>query len=76
MIEGLDEDLLLTLIKNQKKIKMKETRGEFVGNYNLLIIIDDCMAEKLRYKDIFNQVFFNGRHYNITLIVTVQDVKG
>jgi hypothetical protein len=34
------------------------------------------MAEKLRYKDIFNMLFYNGRHYNITLIVTCQDVKG
>ena len=76
VIDGLDEDLLMALMKNQRKIKMKESRGEFVGNYNLLVIIDDCMAEKLRYKDIFNMVFFNGRHYNITLLVTVQDVKG
>lgn len=76
VIEGLDEDLLLSLLMNQCKLKKKESRGEFVGNYNLLIIIDDCMAEKLRYKDIFNAVFFNGRHYNVTLLVTVQDVKG
>lgn len=76
VIDGLDEDLLLELMMNQRELKMAESRGEFVGNYNLLIIIDDCMAEKLRYKDIFNAVFFNGRHYNITLIVTVQDVKG
>lgn len=76
VIDGLDEDLLLALLKNQRKLKKKETRGEFVGNYNLLLIIDDCMAEKLRYKDIFNAVFFNGRHYNVTLLVTVQDVKG
>lgn len=76
VIDGLDEDLLLALMLNQRKLKMKESRGEFVGNYNLLIIIDDCMAEKLRYKDIFNMIFFNGRHYNITLLVTVQDVKG
>ena len=76
VIDGLDEDLLLALLKNQRKLKKKESRGEFVGNYNLLIIIDDCMAEKLRYKDIFNAVFFNGRHYNVTLLVTVQDVKG
>ncbi len=76
IIDGLDEDLLLAVIYAQKAKKEAESRGEFQGNYSLLIILDDCMAEKLRYKDIFNSVFYNGRHYNITLIVAVQDVKG
>src|SRR5690606_13906880 len=48
VIDGLDEDLLLALMMNQRSLKMKESRGDFVGNYNLLVIIDDCMAEKLR----------------------------
>ena len=76
IIEGLDEPLLLKLLLDQAKKKRAESRGIHQGNYNLLLIIDDCMAEKLRYRDIFNMVFFNGRHYNVTLIVTVQDVKG
>ena len=76
VIDGLDEDLLMKLILNQRRKKREESRGKDQGNYELLVIIDDCMSEKLRYKDIFNKVFFNGRHYNITLIVTVQDVKG
>ena len=76
VVDGLDEDLLMKLILNQRRKKREESRGKDQGNYELLVIIDDCMSEKLRYKDIFNKVFFNGRHYNITLIVTVQDVKG
>lgn len=76
VIEGLDEDLLEALIRYQMKMKAAETRGEDVGNYRLLVIIDDCMAEGLRYKRIFNQLFYNGRHNNITLIVSVQDVRG
>ncbi len=76
VIDGLDEELLLKVIICQMKKKQAETRGEDMGNYNLLIILDDCMSEKLRYKDIFNKIFYNGRHYNITLLVTLQDVKG
>lgn len=76
IIEGLDEDLLLEIIMAQFKKKRAESRGEPQGNYEIFVIIDDCMAEKLRYKDIFNRVFYNGRHANITLIVTCQDVKG
>lgn len=76
VVDGLDEDLLLDLIASQKRKKKAQTRGEDVGNFNMLIILDDCMSQKLRYKDIFNLVFFQGRHYNITLLVTIQDVKG
>lgn len=76
VIEGLDEELLEKLIEEQMNKKAKLTRGEDVGNFNLLIIIDDCMAEGLRYKKSFNRLFYNGRHSNITLIVAVQDVRG
>lgn len=76
VIEGLDEDILDDLIEHQMHLKEAQSRGEDVGNTNLLIILDDCMAEGLRYKKTFNRVFYNGRHNNITLIVAVQDVRG
>lgn len=76
VIEGLDEELLEKLFKHQQKLKEAMSRGEDVGNPNLLIILDDCMAEGLRYKKTFNKIFYNGRHVNITLIVAVQDVRG
>lgn len=76
VIEGLDEDLLDKLIEHQMRKKEAKSRGEDVGNTNLLIIIDDCMAEGLRYKKTFNRLFYNGRHSDITLIVAVQDVRG
>lgn len=76
VIEGLDEDILQGLIDNQISLKEKRSRGEDVGNMNLLIIIDDCMAQGLRYVKTFNQLFYNGRHLDITLIVCVQDVRG
>lgn len=76
VIEGLDEDLLEKVIEHQMRLKEAMSRGEDMGNTNLLIIIDDCMAEGLRYKKTFNRLFYNGRHSNITLIVAVQDVRG
>lgn len=75
IIDGLDEDVLMALIGAQEHWKIKESNGEDVGNRNLLIILDDILSEKLRYKDIFNMVFFLGRHWDISFIVSVQDVK-
>ena len=76
VIEGLDEDVLDDLIEYQMRKKEARSRGEDAGNTNLLIVIDDCMAEGLRYKKTFNRVFYNGRHNDITLTVAVQDVRG
>lgn len=76
VVEGLDEDILSALIDHQISLKEKRSRGEDVGNMNLLIIIDDCMAQGLRYVKTFNQLFYNGRHLDITLLVCVQDVRG
>lgn len=76
VVEGLDEDILSELIRHQISQKERRTRGEDVGNMNLLIIIDDCMAQGLRYVKTFNQLFYNGRHLDITLFVCVQDVRG
>ena len=76
VIEGLDEDLLERLIDHQMELKKAMSRGEDVGNPNLLVILDDCMAQGLRYAKTLNRLFYNGRHSNITLIVSVQDVRG
>jgi hypothetical protein len=76
VIEGLDEALLERLIDHQMELKKAMSRGEDVGNPNLLVILDDCMAQGLRYAKTLNRLFYNGRHSNITLIVSVQDVRG
>lgn len=76
VIEGFDEELMERLIDHQMEIKQAMSRGEDVGNPNLLVILDDCMAQGLRYAKTLNRLFYNGRHSNITLIVSVQDVRG
>lgn len=76
IIDGFSEALLEQIMQDQAAKKRAESRGEDMGNYHMLIILDDCMADDMRFKKTFNKVFFNGRHYNITMIVTMQDVKG
>lgn len=76
IIEGLDEGLLDELIEHQKQLKIDLSNGKDVGNTNLLVILDDCMSDELRYKKIFNKLFYEGRHYDITIIVALQDIRG
>lgn len=77
IIDGFDPDLLISIMEIQKKKKRAQSRGELKDtNYNLLIILDDCLGDRLQWSSQLNSVFFEGRHNNVTLFVSVQDVKG
>lgn len=77
VIQGFQPDLLIDLMQIQREKKMAKSRGEMKDvNYNLLVILDDCLAERLQWSQELNAVFFEGRHNNVTLFVSIQDVKG
>lgn len=76
IIEGLDEDLLFDILADQKEKNRKSSLGEEMGNYKVLVILDDCMSENLRYKHSLDDVFFEGRHSDVSIIVCLQDIKG
>jgi hypothetical protein len=46
-------------------------------NPNFLLLMDDCASqiEQWAKDDAINQIFFEGRHYYITTIITMQDDK-
>jgi hypothetical protein len=73
---GFKEAVLLQIIDRQIKLRKAQTRGELVDeNIDILVIIDDCISNNLRFKHEFNRVFWEGRHYGISLWVTSQDIK-
>ena len=76
IIEGLDEELLFDILADQKEKNRLSSLGEDMGNYKVLIILDDCMSENLKYKKSINDVFFEGRHEGVTIFVCLQDIKG
>ena len=74
--EGFKEEILLQIIDRQKKLRMAQTRGELHDeNIDILVIIDDCISQGLRFQKEFNRVFWEGRHYGMSLWVTSQDIK-
>lgn len=81
IIEGLKDDVLYRLIINQYKKLEKFYDGQFgelpyEANINLLVVLDDCLADQFRYNRLIDELFFNGRHLHIMLIITTQDSKG
>lgn len=74
--EGFKPDILLQIIQRQKSFRRAQTRGELEGeSIEILVIIDDCISDKLQWQQRFNQIFWEGRHYGVSLWVTSQDIK-
>lgn len=70
---------LRALIENQKR-KTEENkelarRGLPLKNIRLLIIIDDCVSEGMRWCPELVEIFVEGRHFNVSCIVTMQYIN-
>lgn len=62
------------LIEDNKK---REKEGKKLKDDRVLLIMDDCMSDKNWVKDpTIGELFFNGRHYHISFILTLQYSKG
>lgn len=74
--EGFKPEILEQIISRQKSLRKAQTRGELQDeNVDILVIIDDCISDNLKFQRRFNQVFWEGRHYGVSLWVTSQDIK-
>lgn len=76
IFDGFKEDVLIVLFQLQKLFKKRQKKGKFHGNMNLLIILDDCLSDDIKYKSTIGEVFFEGRHLDICFIISSQDTKG
>lgn len=75
-----DSGLLSNVIKRQTYITEKvkhDPQYKFVDP-SIFIIMDDCLADKKLWVNDENigTIFYNGRHLQITFIITVQYLKG
>lgn len=74
-------DHLIQLIDRQKKLKCMVNMGLFKPtpqqpNIRLLLIFDDVLTENLRHIKELEELFFNGRHWDICVLILMQDLKG
>lgn len=70
------EDILLALIDRQKKLI--EKWGKENPKTFAFIVLDDVIADQkqIRYTPALNSFFVEGRHMNITILITSQYIKG
>jgi hypothetical protein len=72
--EGVKPEIIKGLIAQQKKIM--RTAGKRIHrtkDLDTMLLLEDCMADKTHYKKKeFNDIFMNGRHLGICLVMTMQ----
>jgi len=77
IVKGLNVNILHALMELQSSlVEDLHERGVNDRNIKLLIVIDDCLGDGLRYKTELDRLFYNGRHLQIEVYVTSQDMKG
>jgi len=75
-----NDKLFSKIINRQKMLKLKNKKnladGKPLIDSRLLVILDDVIANAKDWKNSqdYKDIMFNGRHYDITLILAVQDV--
>lgn len=71
VFDGFHEDIL-------EKVVSKQDRDQKMGKCKpLLIVLDDLayLAQHIKHCDVVKRIFFNGRHYKIFLLLSMQYVK-
>jgi hypothetical protein len=65
-----------TLISEENKLR--EKIGKSPKDDRTLLIMDDCMSSNGKWMsdESIRDLFFNGRHYHISFVLTLQYVKG
>lgn len=66
-------ELVRNLIERQKE-KIKQAKHDPSVDPRAFLVLDDCLHDSKKWAkdDAINEIFFNGRHYKITFIFTMQ----
>lgn len=76
-----DTEILSRLFMRQKKLisdnEKRKKQKKALKDDRVFLVMDDCMSDKKWVKDPnILELFFNGRHYHISFILTMQYSKG
>ena len=79
--DKFDTEILTRMFSRQKKMIIdndeRKKKGKPQKDTTLMLVMDDCMSDKKWVKDPnIGELFFNGRHYHVSLILTMQYAVG
>lgn len=74
------DELFQKILRRQTKLisdnKKRREAGENVKDSRLILVLDDVISDAKSWKNsqALGEIMFNGRHYDITFVLAVQDV--
>lgn len=77
---GCSDELFDKILRRQRKMmsenEKRKMNGEQLKDSRIIVVLDDVISDNKSWKnsEALREIMFNGRHYNITLILAVQDV--
>jgi hypothetical protein len=79
IFDGYSPGVMHTIIKNQVKIIewmiAHPEEGKNINPY-VVVVLEDCMSQDLHHVEQLKDVFYNGRHLKILLMITLQYARG
>ena len=78
--DSCTDELFIKILNRQRKLisdnKKKQANGESIKDSRLIVVLDDVISDAKAWKNsaALGEIMFNGRHYDITFILAVQDV--
>jgi len=75
--KNFDAEALLKLINRQKRMKsMYKQNGNYLPfDHRAFLLMDDCMFDKKNFKGpLVRELFMNGRHWDLFVLITMQYV--
>lgn len=78
--DSCSDELFNKILRRQSKLvsenEKRKSRGEQTKDSRLIVVLDDVISDAKSWKNsnALGEIMFNGRHYDITLILAVQDV--
>lgn len=79
VFNDMDEATLERILEAQKKrVQQVKSGPQPWVNARLLLVFDDVLSDRKnpRYNEMLRKMFFEGRHFWISMIITSQDSKG
>lgn len=78
---NFDSSILSRIFARQKRLisdnERRKKKGKALKDDRVMLVMDDCMSDKNWVKDpTISELFFNGRHYHLSFILTMQYSKG
>ena len=72
---GVMNQIRLNQIELVEWMKKNPEEGKKINPY-VVIVLEDCLSQDLQHMELLKDIFFNGRHLKLMLLISLQYARG